>query len=94
VEAEAGTVLHAVGDEGIPTREIAAVIGRHLNLPAASLPAEHFGFLGMVLERDQPASSALTRELVQWYPAHPGLIADLEHGHYFDRTPEALSSGS
>ena len=93
-EAQAGTVLHAVGDEGIPTREIAAVIGRHLNLPTASFPAEQFGFLGMVLARDQPASSALTRELVRWQPAHPGLIADLEHGHYFDRTPAALSSGS
>lgn len=79
----AGTTLHAVADEGVATREIAEVIGRHLNLPASSLPADKFGFLGMVLARDQPASSAITRELTAWQPRHPGLIADLEYGHYF-----------
>lgn len=81
--APAGTVLHAVGDEGVPTLEIATVIGRHLGVPAASVPDERFGFLGMVLARDQPASSALTQELMGWRPVQPGLIADLESGHYF-----------
>jgi len=59
------------------------VIGRHLNLSVASLPAEDFGFLGMVLAVDQPASSVLTRELLGWQPTHPGLIDDLDQGHYF-----------
>ena len=63
-QAPAGSRLHAVGDEGVPIRDIAAVIGRHLNLPAASVPAGNFGFLGQILAIDQPASSALTRELL------------------------------
>jgi len=67
----------------VPVRDIAAVIGRHLNLPTASRPAEDFGFLGAVLAVDQPASSVLTRELLGWQPTHPGLLVDLEQGHYF-----------
>jgi nucleoside-diphosphate-sugar epimerase len=82
-QAPAGSVLHAVGDEGIPIRDIATVIGRHLDLPVTSVPAEDFGFLGMLLAIDQPASSALTRELLGWQPVQPGLIEDLGKGHYF-----------
>jgi nucleoside-diphosphate-sugar epimerase len=82
-QAPAGSRLHAVGDEGVPTREIAEVIGRHLNLPAAAVPAEDFGFLGQILAVDQPASSAQTRELLGWRPVQPGLIEDLDKGHYF-----------
>ena len=82
-KAEPGSVLHAVGDEGVPTRDIAAVIGRHLNIPVACAPTEDFGFLGMVLAGDQPASSALTRELLGWRPVQAGLIEDLDAGHYF-----------
>jgi nucleoside-diphosphate-sugar epimerase len=82
--APAGSALHAVGDEGVPVRDIAGVIGRHLNLPTASVPAEGFGFLGQILAIDQPASSALTRELLGWRPVQPGLIEDLDKGHYFD----------
>jgi nucleoside-diphosphate-sugar epimerase len=83
-QAPAGSRLHAVGDEGVPTRHIAEVIGRHLNLPVASVPAEDFGFLGQILAVDQPASSALTRELIGWRPVRPGLIEDLDKGHYFN----------
>jgi nucleoside-diphosphate-sugar epimerase len=82
-QAPAGSVLHGVGDEGVPVRDVAAVIGRHLNLPTTSRPAEDFGFLGAVLAVDQPASSVLTRELLGWQPTHPGLLADLDQGHYF-----------
>ncbi|WP_030270311.1 SDR family oxidoreductase [Streptomyces sp. NRRL B-24484] len=81
--APAGSVLHAVADEGVPVRGIAEVIGRHLGLPTASAPAEDFGFLGGILAVDQPASSALTRELLDWHPTGPGLLEDLEKGHYF-----------
>jgi nucleoside-diphosphate-sugar epimerase len=84
-KAPAGSVLHAVDDQGIPTREIAEAIGRQLNLPVASLPADQFGFLGMVLAGDQPASSTQTRALLGWRPLQAGLIADLEAGHYFAR---------
>jgi nucleoside-diphosphate-sugar epimerase len=88
--AEAGSVLHGVGDEAVPTKDIAAVIGRHLDVPAASAPIEHFGFLGMVLAGDQPASSTKTRERLGWRPAHPGLIADMEAGHYFSSATDAV----
>jgi nucleoside-diphosphate-sugar epimerase len=81
--APAGSVLHAVADEGVPVRDFAAVIGRHLSLPTASVPAEELGFLGMVLALDCPASSALTTELFGWRPVQPGLIEDLDKGHYF-----------
>lgn len=82
--APAGSVLNAVGDEGVPVREIAEAIGRHLNLPAKSLPAaEYGGMLAHLLSTDMPASSALTRELLNWHPAHPGLLDDIEEGHYF-----------
>jgi len=82
-QAPAGSRLHAVGDEGVPVRDIAGVIGRHLNLPAASVPAGDFGFLGQILAVDQPASAGLTRELLGWRPVQPGLIEDMDKGHYF-----------
>lgn len=82
--APAGSVLHAVGDEGVPVRDIAAVIGRHLDLPAATASAKDFGFLGSLLGVDQLASSADTRELLGWQPVQPRLVEDLDKGHYFD----------
>ena len=85
--APAGTRLHAVGDEGVPFRDIAAVIGRHLDLPVKSLSseeaAEHFGPFAGFAAIDVPASSTLTRERFGWQPEQPGLIADLDQGHYF-----------
>jgi nucleoside-diphosphate-sugar epimerase len=85
--APAGSVLHAVADEGVPLREIAEVIGRHLEVPPLSVSsedaAEHFGWLGRLLGIDSPASSAITRQQFGWEPTHPGLIEDLELGHYF-----------
>jgi nucleoside-diphosphate-sugar epimerase len=86
-QAPAGTVLHGVGEEGVPVREIAEVIGRHLDLPVVSVSMdqalEHFGFLGAFIGADSPASSALTRARFGWQPTQPGLIEDLEQGHYF-----------
>jgi nucleoside-diphosphate-sugar epimerase len=80
----AGAVLNTVGDEGVPIREIAEAIGRHLNLPARSLPAEEFGgMLVHLLSTDMPASSTITQDLLGWKPTHPGLIEDIEQGHYF-----------
>jgi nucleoside-diphosphate-sugar epimerase len=82
--APAGAVLNAVGDEGVPVRDIAEAIGRHLNLPASSLPADHFpGMFAILLGTDMPASSTLTQELLAWKPARPGLIEDIDQGHYF-----------
>jgi nucleoside-diphosphate-sugar epimerase len=82
--APAGSVLHAVGDEGVRVRDVAEAIGRGLGIPAGSRPAEEFGMpLGALLSTDMPASSALTRELLGWTPTAPDLIADIDEGHYF-----------
>jgi len=47
------------------------------------LASSPFGFLAFFLAADNPVSSALTRELLGWQSAHPGLIEDLGKGHYF-----------
>lgn len=91
--APAGSRLLGVGDVGIPFREIAEVIGRQLNVPTVSITPEeataHFGFLGPIAAFDiagvfnTAQGSLATRELLGWKPVQPGLIADLEEGHYF-----------
>lgn len=86
--APAGSILHGAGEEGVPFRAIAEVIGRQLNLPAVSIAAEdageHFGFLGNLVQLDNPTSSELTRKLLGWEPVQPTIIPDLEAGHYFN----------
>jgi nucleoside-diphosphate-sugar epimerase len=85
--APPGSRLHGVAEEGVPFREFAEAIGRNLGVPAASISADgaasHFGFLAMFAAADNPASSELTRQRLGWEPTHPGLIADLDGGHYF-----------
>lgn len=86
-QAPAGSTLHAVAEEGVPVRDIAEVIGRHLSLPVASIEPEdarvHFTWLAEFLSADSPASSKLTRELLGWRPSQAGLLKDLDEGHYF-----------
>jgi nucleoside-diphosphate-sugar epimerase len=86
-QAPAGSVLHGVADEGVRTRAIAEAIGRHLDVPVVSVDpddaAAHFTWLSGFFGADSPASNALTRELLGWTPTHPGLIEDLDRGHYF-----------
>jgi nucleoside-diphosphate-sugar epimerase len=85
--APAGTRLHGVEDEGVPFRDIAGVIGRHLGLAVTSVSGAeaeaHFGWFTMFASIDVPASSALTRKWLGWHPEHPALIPDLDEGHYF-----------
>ena len=84
--APAGSTLHAVADEGVPIREVAEVIGRHLNVPAVSIAPEdaaHFTWLAGFIGLDSPASSALTRDLLGWLPTNVGLIEDLDQDHYY-----------
>ena len=87
--APAGAMLHAVADEGIPFRDIAAAIGRGAGVPTASASAseaaERFSFLGGFVGADNPTSSEVTRKVLGWEPSHPRLIEDLEDGHYFWR---------
>lgn len=86
-KAPAGSTLHAVAEEGVPLRSVAETIGRHLDLPVVSVAAPdadgHFGWLGGLVGLDGPASSALTREAFGWRPTGPGLLDDLDEGHYF-----------
>jgi nucleoside-diphosphate-sugar epimerase len=85
----AGTYWHAVDEGGIPFREIAEAIGSRLGLPAVSVPVDelilpgYFGFLTSVVTRSYPASNLITRRMLGWEPAQPGLFADLDNGHYF-----------
>jgi nucleoside-diphosphate-sugar epimerase len=86
-EAPAGTRLHGVADEGVPFRDIAGVIGRHLDVPIVGISqeeADHFGFLSVFASLDNPTSNALTRKVLDWHPERPGLIDDLDAGHYFN----------
>jgi nucleoside-diphosphate-sugar epimerase len=78
-QAQPGTVWHAVGDEGDQVRDIAAVIGRRLGLPAGSVPVETYDPLGVIFEADQPSSSMHTRQALGWEPKHPSLLEDLEN---------------
>lgn len=84
----AGGRYHGVADEGVFFREIAQVIGRHLNVPVISKSpeeaAEHFGWLAHFVAIDCPASSAKTQKQLGWKPKQPGLIADLDLEHYFE----------
>ncbi len=83
----AGSRYHAVAEEGIPFREIAAVIGRQLNVPVVSITpgeaANHFGWFTNFASMDIPSSSQLTREQLAWQPTQLGLIQDLTLPHYF-----------
>jgi nucleoside-diphosphate-sugar epimerase len=84
--APAGSVLHAVGEEGVRLRDIAGVISGNLDIPTASIAPEgavaHFGHLGAFVGVDCPASAEITRRSLGWDPAGPSLLEDLEAGHY------------
>ncbi len=96
-KGEAGKSWHAIGDEGIPFREIAEAIGSRLNLMAVPIPADvlmlpgYFGFLANLVTLDLPASNAITRRALGWEPAQPGLFAGLDNGHYFPPVDEPLA---
>ncbi len=83
----AGGRYHAIGDEGVPFRDIASVIGRKVGVPTISVTREdapaQFGWMANFAQFDVPASSALTQVRLGWRPEGPGLLEDLEHGTYF-----------
>jgi nucleoside-diphosphate-sugar epimerase len=76
-----GRRYHAVGEEGVYLKDIAAAIGGRLKLPVISKSKEeaaaHFGWLALPTATDMPASSTLTQEWLGWRPTHGGMIADL-----------------
>jgi nucleoside-diphosphate-sugar epimerase len=83
---EPGARYHAVGEEGVSSKAIAEALGRGLHLPAKSITQEeasaHFGWMGMFVSMDMPASSAQTRATLNWHPSGPTLIADLDEARY------------
>jgi nucleoside-diphosphate-sugar epimerase len=87
-EGSPGSTYHGVADEGVPTRDIANVIGRHLGVPVVSKSHEeaagHFGWLAYFFGIDGAASSVQTRKQLGWRPIQPGLIEDLDAEHYFE----------
>jgi nucleoside-diphosphate-sugar epimerase len=87
-EAQPGSILHPIHDTGVPIKDIATVIGRHLDVPVESIPAdraaEHFAWMAGFIGFDNPMSSEITRTTYNWTPTGPTLIDDLEAGHYFE----------
>lgn len=79
----AGSIVHAVAEEGIATRDIAAAIGSGLGLPVRAAEPEHLGWLGAFFALDMAASSEQTRKALGWNPIEIGLLDDLAQGHYF-----------
>jgi nucleoside-diphosphate-sugar epimerase len=85
----AGAYWHAVEDGGIPFRVIAEAVGSRLGLPAVSVPRDdlmtpgYFGFLANIVTQSYPVSNLITRRTLGWEPTRPGLLADLDNGHYF-----------
>ncbi|PQV46714.1 SDR family oxidoreductase [Paraburkholderia sp. BL21I4N1] len=81
-----GARYHAVGEMGVSSRDIAESLGRGLNLPVVSISQEeaaaHFGWMGMFVGLDMPASSELTQARLGWKPTGPTLIADLDEARY------------
>jgi nucleoside-diphosphate-sugar epimerase len=94
-KAPAGSTLHGVAEEGVVLRDVADSIGRRFDVAVESIAFDdafgHFGVIGPFLALDAPASNTLTRELLGWTPAEPGLIEDLEAGHYFERAGTAVT---
>lgn len=82
----AGRRYNAVAEEGVAVRDIAEALGRGLRLPVVSISPEeapaHFGFMGMFIGADMPASSALTQQWLDWHPTGPTLLTDLAAMQY------------
>ena len=82
-----GLRYHVVADAGVPFKEIAAVIGRRLNVPVVAKPREeaeaHFGWFAGFAQLDVPTSNERTRALLGWEPTQPGLLADIDQAGYF-----------
>ncbi len=86
-KAAHGAYYHAVAEAGVAYREIAEVIGRHLNVPVISKTPEeaaaHFTWFAHFAALNVVASSEQTQATLGWAPTQAGLIADLDRPAYF-----------
>ncbi len=84
--AERGARYNAVAEEGIALRDVAAALGRGLDMPVRSIgPDEvqaYFGWMAMFAGMDLWASGAWTQARLGWHPTGPGLLADLAAMRY------------
>jgi nucleoside-diphosphate-sugar epimerase len=85
-KGQTGARYHAVGEEGVALRDIAAVIGAGLKIPVESIKPEeapeYFGWLADLAQIDLSASSSLTREQLGWNSTGPDLLTDLRNMDY------------
>lgn len=85
-QATPGARLHAVAEEGVPTRVIAEAIPEAVGVKTTSIdPADaltHFGFIGRFFSTDMTASSAATQATYGWSPTGPTLVEDIKNGGY------------
>jgi nucleoside-diphosphate-sugar epimerase len=79
--AKPGSIFHAVGEEGVPVKDIVSEIGKQLNIPVVSIQTEkvgeHFGMFQFGVTADNIASSEKTRELLGWAPTNPTVLEDV-----------------
>jgi nucleoside-diphosphate-sugar epimerase len=87
-KGSAGACYHAIGDQGVPTKDIAEVIGRRLRVPVVSKSPEeavdHFGWMALFFGMDGAASCDKTQRELGWRPTQPGLLADIDRDVYFE----------
>ncbi len=80
---ESGTRYHAVGEEGIPLKEIASMISEKLDVPVVYLTSdessEHFGWFAHFAKLNNRTSSEVTKSLLGWNPEHPSLLDDIKN---------------
>ncbi|OBB81479.1 3-beta hydroxysteroid dehydrogenase [Mycobacterium colombiense] len=86
-KGSAGPRYHAVAEDGVPMRAIAAVIAENLDVPITAIGQDkasaHFGWLAPFVSTDNHVSSTLTQQELGWRPTQPGLLTDLNRAGYF-----------
>lgn len=81
-----GALYNAIGDEGIPLKDIATVIAKNTQLPLTPISgaeiAQFFQWMSMFIEFDSPSKADETKKQLGWQPTHIGLLEDMQQ-HYF-----------
>ncbi|WVQ79593.1 hypothetical protein IAT38_001693 [Cryptococcus sp. DSM 104549] len=81
-ELPGGTVLHAIGDTGVPFKDISAVIAKKTGAEVKGVSKEeagkYLGFLAGFGGMGGEPKSQLTRQWTGWSPKGKGILEDLE----------------